>query len=57
MVLRCDFCVEPRLVRVDLKNLEFFNGMLLQFSVLATFLKSTHNSKLVEFRSLSCIIT
>ena len=28
MVLRCDFCVEPRLVRVDLKNLEFFNGML-----------------------------
>ena len=29
MVLRCDFCVEPRLVRVDLKNLEFFNGMLL----------------------------
>ena len=28
MVLRCDFCVEPRLVRVDLKSLEFFNGML-----------------------------
>ena len=33
MVLRCDFCVEPRLVRVDLKNLEFFNGMLLHSCV------------------------
>ena len=27
-----------------------------QFSVLVTFLKSTHNSKLVEFRSSNCII-
>ena len=33
MVLRCDFCVEPRLVRVDLKNLEFLNGMLLHSRV------------------------
>ena len=33
MVLRCDFCVDPRLVRVDLKNLEFFNGMLLHSRV------------------------
>ena len=33
MVLRCDFCVEPRLVKVDLKNLEFFNGMLLHSCV------------------------
>ena len=33
MVLRCDLCVEPRLVRVDLKNLEFFNGMLLHSRV------------------------
>ena len=33
MVLRCDFCVEPRLVRVDWKNLEFFNGMLLHSCV------------------------
>ena len=33
MVLRCDFCVEPRLVRVDLKNLEFLNGMLLHSCV------------------------
>ena len=33
MVLRCDFCVEPRLVRVDLKNLVFFNGMLLHSCV------------------------
>ena len=29
MVLRCDFCVEPRLVQGDLNNLEIFNGMLL----------------------------
>ena len=29
MLLRYNFCVELRLVRVDLKNLEFFNGMLL----------------------------
>ena len=29
MLLRCDFCVEPRLVQDDLKNLEVFNGMLL----------------------------
>ena len=29
MVLRCDFCVEPRLVQGDLKSLEIFNGMLL----------------------------
>ena len=33
MVLRCDFCVVPRLVRVDLKNLEFLNGMLLHSHV------------------------
>ena len=33
MVLRCDFCVELRLVRVDLKNLEFFNRMLLHSCV------------------------
>ena len=33
MVLSCDFCVEPRLVQVDLKNLEFFNGMLLHSCV------------------------
>ena len=33
MVLRCDFCVEPRLVRVDLKNLDFFNGMLSHYCV------------------------
>ena len=33
MVLRCDFCVEPRLVLVDLKSLEFFNGMLLHSCV------------------------
>ena len=33
MVLSCDFCVEPRLVRIDLKNLEFFNGMLLHSRV------------------------
>ena len=33
MVLTCEFCVEPRLVRVDLKNLEFFNGMLLHSCV------------------------
>ena len=29
MLLRYSFCVELRLVRVDLKNLEFFYGMLL----------------------------
>ena len=29
MLLRYNFCVELRLVRVDLKNLEFFNGMVL----------------------------
>ena len=29
MVLRCDFCVEPKLVQGDLNNLEIFNGMLL----------------------------
>ena len=29
MLLGKNFCVELRLVRVDLKNLEFFNGMLL----------------------------
>ena len=33
MVLRCDFCVESGLVRVNLKNLEFFNGMLLHSCV------------------------
>ena len=29
MLLRYNFCLELRLVRVDLKNLEFLNGMLL----------------------------
>ena len=29
MLLRYNFCVELRLVLVDLKDLEFFNGMLL----------------------------
>ena len=33
MVLRYYFSVEPILVRVDLKNLEFFNGMLLHSCV------------------------
>ena len=33
MVLRCDFCVEPRLVQGNLNNLEIFNGMLLHSCV------------------------
>ena len=33
MLLRYNFCLELRLVRVDLKNLEFFNGMLLHSCV------------------------
>ena len=33
MLLRYNFCLELRLVRVDLKNLEFFNGILLHSRV------------------------
>ena len=33
MLLRCDFCVESKLALVDLKNLEFFNGMQLHSCV------------------------
>ena len=33
MSLRYNFCLELRLVRVDLKNLECFNGMLLHSRV------------------------
>ena len=33
MLLRENFCIELRLIRVDLKNLEFFNGVLLHSCV------------------------
>ena len=31
MVLSCDFCVEPRLVQVDLKNSEFYQWNVVTF--------------------------
>ena len=54
MVLRYDFCVEPRLVQVDLKNLEFFNRMLLHSSILVSlghFVQTvvTRSSNLIVF--------
>ena len=58
MVLRCDFCVEQRLVQGDLNNLEIFDGMLLHsyVAMVKHFGQFGHFMQTVRTRSYNLIV-
>ena len=58
MLLRYNFCVELRFVRVDLKNLKFFNGMLLHsyVAMVKHFDQLSHILQTVRTRSSNMIV-